>query len=154
MSFISTEHYGLSHAVCTFQIVCYFLRNFPYAVFYDNVIVVITIIIDAVFYFIAEYIFLSLCWSPLVTDVRCDVDYLKRSKETVLNTIFKTVCIDRLTKITDTRLVLCFFRRGSHTNMGSRRKVFQDVSPIAIILCTSSMTLVNNNKVKVIGIRE
>ena len=102
MSFISTEHDGLSHAICTFQIVGYFLCNFPNAIFYDNVVIVVTIIIDTVFYLVAVYILLPLCRSPLVTDVGCNVDYLERSKEAVLYAIFETVSIDRLSKITNT----------------------------------------------------
>ena len=86
MSFVSTEHYGLSHAICTFQIVGYLLRNFPYTVFY----------------LVAVYILLSLCRSPFVTDVRCAVDNLERSKETVLNSVFKTVSIDWFTKVANT----------------------------------------------------
>ena len=102
MSFISTEHYGLSHAICTFQIVGYLLRNFPYTVFYNNVIIIVAVVINAVFYLVAVYILLSLCRSPFVTDVRCDVDNLERSKETVLNSVFKTVSIDWFTKVANT----------------------------------------------------
>ena len=154
MSFISTEHYGLSHAICTFQIVGYLLRNFPYTVFYNNVIVIVAVVINAVFYLVAVNILLSLCRSPFVTDVRCDVDNLERSKETVLNSVFKTVSIDWFTKVANTWLIFCFFRCGSHTYMSSRRKVFQDVSPVAIILCATSMTLINDNKVKIVWIRK
>lgn len=109
MSLISTEHNGFSHAVCAFQIIGYFLRNFPNAVFNNNVIVVVAIVIDAVFYLVAVYILLSLCRSPLIANVGCDVDNLERSKETVLNSVFKAVCIYRLTKVANTRLVLGFF---------------------------------------------
>ena len=154
MSFISTEHYGLSHAVGASQIVGYFLRNFPNTVFNNNVIVVVAIVIDAVFYLVAVYILLSICRPPLVTNIGCNVDNLKRSKKSVLYSVFKTVCIYRLTKVANTRLILGFFRCGCHTYMSSRRKVFQDVSPIAIILCATSMTLINDNKVKIVWIRK
>ena len=99
MSLIRTEHDGLCHAVCTFQIVGYFLRHFPNAVFYYNIIVVVAVVIDTVFYLVAVYVLLSFCWSPLITDVRRDVDYLKWSEEAIFYAIFKTVCIDRLAKI-------------------------------------------------------
>ena len=154
MSFISTEHYGLSHAICTFQIVGYLLRNFPYTVFYNNVIIIVAVVINAVFYLVAVNILLSLCRSPLIANVGCDVYNLERSKETVLNSVFKTVCIYRLTKIANTWLVLCFFWCCCHTYMSSRRKVFQNVSPVAIILCATSMTLINDNKVKIVWIRK
>ena len=83
MNFIGTEYNGFRHTVCTFQIVGYFLRNFPNSVFYNNVVIIVAIVIDAVFYLVAVYILLALCRSPLITDVRCDVDYLKRSKEAI-----------------------------------------------------------------------
>ena len=100
--FIGTEYYGLSHAICTFQIVGYLLRNFPYAVFYNNVIIIVAVVIDTVFYLVAVDVLLSLCRSPFITDVRSDVDYLERSKETVFYAIFEAISIDRLSKITDT----------------------------------------------------
>ena len=154
VNFIGTEHNGFRHTVCTFQIVGYFLRNFPNSVFYNNVVIIVAIVIDAVFYLVSVHILLSLCRSPLITDVRCDVDYLKRSKEAIFYAIFETISIYWLAKVTNTRLVLGLFWCGSHTDMSSRRKVFQYVSPVAIILCAASMTLVNNNEVKVVGIRE
>ena len=62
---------------------CYF----PDAVFYNDIVIVIRIIIDAVFYKIAVYVSLSFDWSPFVTDICSDIDNLKWGKESVFNAL-------------------------------------------------------------------
>lgn len=51
----------------TIQVLRYFMCNFSDSVFYDDVVIIVGIIIDAVFYKIAVYISLSFDGSPFVT---------------------------------------------------------------------------------------
>ena len=88
MLLVCTENNGLCHAVRILQIACYFMCHFSYTVFYYDVIIVVRIVIDAVFYKIAIDVFLPFRRSPLVANVRCYVYYLERSKETVFDTFF------------------------------------------------------------------
>ena len=87
MVFGSTEHNGLLHPVCAFQI----LRNLPCnlinAVLENDGVIVIPVVVNAVFNDIAENIGLPPVWSPAVSDVGCDIDDLKRGKEAVLNAL-------------------------------------------------------------------
>ena len=90
VSLVRAEHDGLCHAVRAFQIVGYLSRHFSNAVFYYNIIVVVAIVINTVFYLVAVYVLLSFCWSPFITNVRRDVDYLEWSKEAIFYAIFET----------------------------------------------------------------
>ena len=71
----------------TIQVLRYFMCNFSDSVFYDDVVIIVGIIIDAVFYKIAVYISLSFDGSPFVTDICSDIDNLKWSKESVFNAL-------------------------------------------------------------------
>ena len=46
-------------------------------VFYDDIVIVVGIVVDTVFYHVAVDVALSFGGSPLVTDIRCDIDYLE-----------------------------------------------------------------------------
>ncbi len=102
MCFISTEYDSLSHTVCTFQIVGYFLSNFPMTVFYHYIIVVIAIVVNTIFYFIAVNILLTFDRSPLIANIGCNIDNFEWGKKSVFYTVLQAICIDWLTKITDT----------------------------------------------------
>ena len=74
MVFVGTEHDGLVHPASLFKIggnfPCYLLD----AVFDDDVVVVVGVVVDAVFDRVSENVALPLCGSPLITDVGLDVD--------------------------------------------------------------------------------
>ena len=149
MVFGSTEHNGLLHPVCAFQI----LRNLPCnlinAVLENDGVIVIPVVIDAVFNQIAVDVGLSMVGSPSISDVGRDIDNLERSEETILNTLFQTICVDRLSKIIYVRYFFAFLRCGSHTDLGSRRKILQNLTPVTVLLGAATVTLVYYNKVEI-----
>ena len=102
MVFIGTEHNGLSHTVCTFQILSYLMCYFPDAVFYDDIVIIVGIVIDTVFYQITVDVSLPPDRSPFITYIGGNVHYLKGSEKTIFNAFLKAVCVDRFTEITDT----------------------------------------------------
>ena len=118
------------------------------SVFNDNVVIIVVVVIDTVFNEIAVYVSLSFNRPPFITNISCNVYNLKRRKETIFNTFLQAICVNRLTKITDAGLVLCFLWRGSHTQLNCTIKVFQNFTPVAIIFGTSTMALVNDNHIK------
>ena len=77
MIFISTKDNGLRHRVSGFQITAHLVGHLSDAVFYDDVVIVVGIVVDTVFYHVAVDVALSLGGSPFVTDIRCDIDHLE-----------------------------------------------------------------------------
>ena len=70
-------------------------------IFYNDVVVVIAICINAIFDFVSVNIALALARTPSLTNVRHNIDYFKRRKKTVLDSFFQAVSIDGFAKIVD-----------------------------------------------------
>ena len=145
---------GLSHAVSAFQVSRDFSSNLIDTILYNNVVVVIAICINAIFDFVSVNIALALARTPSLADVRHDIDYLERCKETILNSFFQAVSIDWFAKIIDVRNIFGFFWRSSHADLRSRSKIFQNFAPVAFFLRRSTVTLIDNNQVKEIRAKE
>ena len=101
MILISTEHNGLRHRIGSFQITRYLMSHLADSVRYDDVVVVILIIVDSVFYRMSIDIQLSLCGSPFVTNICCNVYHLVWCQEAIINTLFQTIGIERFAEIGD-----------------------------------------------------
>ena len=154
MVFIGTEHNGLGHAVCAFQVLRYLVRYLSDAVFNDDVVIIVGIIIDAVLYKIAVNISLVFERPPFVADIGSDIDHLKGGKEAVLNALPKAIRIYRFAEIEDARLVSRFLRRGCHTDLNGSAEVFQNFSPGTVVLGAASVALVHNNHIKKLRLKE
>ena len=63
------KHNGLRHTVSAFQILGDFFRNLPDAVFQDDVIVIIAVVVNAVGNFIAKYVQLTFAGPPAVRNI-------------------------------------------------------------------------------------
>ena len=95
------EHDGFGHTVGTFQVPRDFSSNLIDTIFYNDVVVVIAICINAIFDFVSVNIALALARTPSLTNVRHNIDYFKRRKKTVLDSFFQAVSIDGFAKIVD-----------------------------------------------------
>ena len=115
MVFIGTKHDGLGHRVSGTQIAAHLMGHLTDAVFDDDTVIVIGVVIDAVFYLVAIDVALSFGRAPLVANISGNVDDLERCQETIVNTLFKAVFIEWFAKVGDVRLVAGLLGRGCHT---------------------------------------
>ena len=97
---------------------------------------------------------MSLERSPSIPDIGLDIDDLEGRKETIVDAFPETVFVDGLAKVGDVRLIASFLWCGRHTDLDGIREVLQNLSPIAIILCASSVALVHDNEVEEFGLEE
>ena len=88
MILVGTEDDGLVHPACLLQVGSNLVCHLTDAVFDDDIVVVIGIIVDAVFDDIPVNITLSFSWSPTITDIGLDVDDFVWSQKTILNSLF------------------------------------------------------------------
>ena len=130
------------------------MRHLSDAVFDDDVIIVVLIVVDAVFDEVAEDVALAFGGSPLIADVGRDVDDLEGSEETIVNAFFQAVGVDGFTEIVDIRLVSCFFRCGGHAELDGAIEILQDLAPVAVVLGAATVALVNNDEVEESGLEE
>ena len=154
MGFVGTEHDSFLHPVSLLEIFGNFLSYLANTIFYNDVVIVIGIVVDAVFYQLTVNVSLTFNWSPAVTNICLYVDNLERSQEAIVNTLFQTICIKRLTEVSDVRLILRFLWCGCHTKLNSSLEIFKYFSPAAIIFCTSSVTLVNNYHIEKLRLKK
>ena len=59
MVFVGTKHNGFIHPTRLFQIGCDFVGHFTDAVFDDDVVIVVGIVIDAIFYEVTKNVTLT-----------------------------------------------------------------------------------------------
>ena len=102
----------------------------------DEVTVVILDIVLAILNFVAINVDLPLERSPVLqVNVQANTDHLIRSEEAILDSLFQTVGVDRLTKVVDVRHFLGFFRCCRHTNVDGAREIVEDTSPQRFFAC-------------------
>lgn len=126
---IGAEDDGLGHAVGVAQVVGDARSDFADAVFEDDIVVVVGVIVDAVLDFLAEEIELALARTPAIADVRLHVDDAERREEAVVDALPQTVGVDGITEVIDVRDVGRLFRRGRHADLDSRVEVVEDLAP-------------------------
>ena len=80
-----------------------------------------------------------------VDEVGC---HTVRSKEAIVDALQERVGIYRFSEIVKVVSSVNSLWRSRKTYLGGAVKIFQYLSPSGIILCTSSMALVNNYKVE------
>ena len=142
------EHDGFLHPVSTLEVFRDFTGYLKGALFQNDIVIEIAIGIDSIFNLISVFVELAFVGTPAFTNVGANIDYLKRSKEAILDALSQAVCINRVTKVIDIGDVLGFLGRCSQTDLRSEREVFQDLAPVTVFLCGATMTLVNDNQVK------
>ena len=120
----------------------------------NDVVIVVGIIIDTVFYFIAENVKLTFSGAPLIADIRGDIDDLEGSQESIIDTFFQTIGIKRLTKVSDVRLVTGFLGCGRHSQLNGIAEILQNLAPVAIVLSTTTMALIDNHHIEEFGLEQ
>ena len=88
MVFRSAEDDSFLHSVGAFQIFRDLSGDLINTVLKNDGIIIVPVVVNSVFNNVAKNIGLALVWSPAVSDVGCDIDDLKWSKEAVLNALF------------------------------------------------------------------
>ena len=78
--------------------------------------------------------------------------YTEGNKETILDTLFQRISIYRLSKVGVCVGIVLPSWCGSHTQLISGIKVIHQLSPFTFIIGTTSMTLINNDKVEEIAL--
>ena len=151
---IGTEYNGLGHTVGAFEVAGDLSSHLLDAVFDDDVIVVVAVGVNAVRDLIAVDIPLALAGTPAVPDVGHDVDDLERRQEAVVNALFQTVGIDRVSEIAQIGDVFCLFRCGSHADLGGVGEVLQNPPPAAFLLGRAPVALIHDDQVKEVGREE
>ena len=154
MRFIGTEDNSLAHAASLLQVLRDFVRYLANAVFDDDIVVVVGIVVDAVFDRVSVDVLLPFEGSPFISDVGLDVDDLEGSKEAVIYAFPEAIFIDGIAKIGDVRLVARFLWCCRHTYLYGIRKVLKNLSPIAIVFCASPVALVHDDEVEEFGLEE
>ena len=151
MIFVGAKYDCLLHPVSLLEIFGYLLGNLVCAVFNDDIVIEIAVGVDAVFDDIAEFIPLSETGSPPFRDVGLHIDDLERSKKTVIDSFPQTVCIDRFSEIVYVRYVLCLLGCRRHSDLCSRRKIFENPAPVAVFLRRAAVTFIDDNKIEEIS---
>ena len=128
------KHNGSGHPVCTLEVTGDLLGHFPDTILYNNVVVIVAVGIDAVWYLVAIDIQLALLGTPSFSDVSGDIDDLEGSKKAVVNALLQAIGIDRLSEIAQVGNILGFLGRGSHANLNGIREVLQNPPPAAFLL--------------------
>ena len=145
----STEHDSLLHPVGAFQILGNLSCNLVNTVLENDAVVIVPVVVNAVFNLVAVNVGLSFVRSPSVTNVGRDIDNLKGSQEAVFNTLLQAIDVNRVSKIIYVRYFFALLGCCCHTNLGRRRKILQNFTPVAVFLCTSTMTFIHNNEIEV-----
>src|SRR6185437_7023758 len=119
------------------------------AVVYDKSAVKIFLVVETVFNLVAEFIGLAALGTVAFNvHVNVNFDNFVRSKESVLNTLFQRVGVNRRAEIVDVGNVFCFLGRGGEADLGGAREVIENLTPCGISGCAAAMALVNNDEIK------
>src|SRR3989339_929602 len=134
-----------------FFILVYFIKNNAHTLclsfFYFNNLIKIRLSVNLPFFYFSLdnlivrniHILIKCCFDSL---------YLKGREKTIVYTFLERVRINRLAKITIRIDVVFSFWCCSKSELYCRRKVLQNTSPITFIVCTTPMTLINDDKIK------
>ncbi len=154
MILVGTEDNGLVHPVCLAKVLRYLVRYLANAVLYDNVVIIVRIVIFSVFDKLTVNIALPLQGSPAVAYVGGDIDNLIGCQEAIVDTLLEAIAVERFAKIGDVRLVAGFLGSSRHTNLYGIAEILQNLAPVAIVLGTTSMALIHYHHIKEFGFEE
>ena len=133
---IDAEDDGLRISAVLLQPGRHVLGNHLGALINDEVTIVVLDIVLAILNFVAINVDLPLERSPVLqVDVQANTDHLVRSEKAILDSLFQTVGVDRLTEVVDVRHFLGFFRCCRHTNVDGAREIVEDTSPQRFFAC-------------------
>ena len=97
---------------------------------------------------------LASCRAPLVTNICGDVYDLEGCQKTIVYAFLQAVCIEGLVEIADVRLVAGLLGRSRHTQLNGIAEILQNFTPVAVVLGTASMTLINDDHIEELGFEE
>ena len=121
---------GFIHRVGTFQVIGNSLRHQHGALINHQRAVKIFQVVDTVFNLFAVFIELAFDGAPAL-DIYINVnahDFV-RGEETVFNTLFQRIGVNRLTEVVDIRNVFRFFWRCRQTDLSGAAEILQNLSP-------------------------
>ena len=131
--FRSTEYDGFCHSICCLKVSCNLSCYLLDSILDNDVVIVITVVIDPILNRQTINVQLALIGTPAIRNIGGNIYYFERRKESIFNSFFQAVGIHRLSKVMDIRYIPVFLGSCSHTDLRCRRKIFQDLSPIAVL---------------------
>ena len=131
----SAEHDGFRHAVSRLKILGDLSSNLVDSIFNYDVVIKITVCVNAILDRIAVLVKLSALRTPPISNVCGDVYDLEWGQEAILNTRFKAVCVDGVSKVADVGDILGLLGCCGHADLGGGGEVLQDSAPPALFFC-------------------
>ena len=87
----------------------------------------------------------------ILVERRGDLFHLERSQEPVIDTVLERVDVNRLAEVgVGVDIILALGRRGE-TQLHRRSEIFEDAAPIALIIRTAAMALINDDEIEEVG---
>ena len=142
------ENNRFLHAVGAFQIAGNLRGYFLRAVFDDDVVIEIAVGVDPILNRIALLVQLTGKRPPAFIDVGVNIDHLEGCQEAILDAFLQAVNVDRFPEVIDVGNVFGFLRRCGHTDLDCGTEILQDLSPVAVLLGGTAVTLVHDDQVK------
>src|SRR5205823_4021554 len=78
----------------------------------------------------------------------CDLLYPERREKAVIDAVLERVDVDRLAEVGIGIRILFAFWRCREAKLNSRREVFEDVAPGALVICSAAMALIDDDEIK------
>jgi hypothetical protein len=90
-----------------------------------------------------------------VVDICIDIAFgyahTERREEAVCNTLFEGIAIDRISEIAVGVGIIMTARSGSHTELVCKGEIVHEFAPLALVVGSSAVALVDNDKIKEVG---
>ena len=116
----------------------------------DDVLVIVGRSVFPILDLIAVVVLLPLLRTPAHhVHIKSDADHLVRREESVLDSLFERIGIDRLPEVGDVRHLAGFLRRRRHAEMDGIGKIGEYFTPRRILPRAPTMALVNHDEVEV-----
>ena len=146
MSLSSTEYYGLLSLI--------YLSHHEFdSLAFASLDLDTTHSIEVLFFIVFRSFYLSLddfiIRNKLISiEGGLDAFDLKWCEESIIDTILQRIGIDRITEISIRFEIVRFFRSGCESELSRRGEIFEDRSPLRLILRTTTMTLIDDDEVE------
>ena len=117
MILVSAKNDSLLHPSSALQIFGNLSCDFVCSIFNDDIVIEITVSINAIFDYITELIALSITRPPPFRNVGLNIDDFERREKAVFDSFTQTIRINRLSEIIDIGNVLGFLRCRRHADL-------------------------------------
>src|SRR6202035_1799388 len=109
----------------------------------------VSLIRNAIRHLFALSVRLALRWSvPLNIDVNVHVDDLVRGEESVLDSLFERIRVNRWAKVMNVRDVFGLLGRRRHSDLRGGGEVVKDLAPRGVIVSASAVAFVDDDEVE------